>query len=76
MLKIIADNPQLMAELRTLLYSKFDGLTPHEAEKHDDKRLGELVRARLTGRKLVDDALRDIEQLKGDDPQPITNPAR
>lgn len=61
-LKVIADNPNLMAVLRELLDEQFgfDGLL--NPSNPDDSVLGQIVRSRLTAREGIAKAFEEIER--------------
>ena len=61
-LTIIADNPILFQELKDVMLKQFnlDDISTSLA----DESLGQVVRARLDGRKLVEGAFKAIEQCK------------
>ena len=61
-LTIIADNPILFQELKDIILKQFnlDGISTSLA----DESLGQVVRARLDGRKLVEDAFSRILSFK------------
>ncbi len=61
-LEALANNPAQLEALRAHLLSKFD--SPVAVEGKDDNLLGQIFRARLTGRELVEEAFRDIERLR------------
>lgn len=75
-LKVLAENPLLLQAVHEKVLSKFETLKPRDAETMTNEQLGALERARLTGRKLVDEAVQEITQLKGGEPQIKSNPAR
>jgi len=61
-LKGLADNPNLLAAVRKLLEEKFsvDSLTADRA----DEVLGQMVRARLVGLQAINEAFRELENLR------------
>lgn len=59
-LQSFADNPALMEAVKELLLSKFS--TDKLKETEDDIKLGQMVRARLVGIQMVEDAFREIAQ--------------
>lgn len=74
-LKTIADNPALMDELKKLLLEEFES-EPIEVG-FSNERLGELVKARLTGKSAVERAFSKILEYRT--PQPKVegkNPGR
>lgn len=73
-LRIVAENPILYEELRKFLLSKFELDTIPDGT--DNAQLGEIVRARLDGRLIVDEAFRQIAGLKIEKPRVAENPAR
>jgi hypothetical protein len=75
LLKIIADNPALLESLRKLLESEFVE-SPDELG-FSNERLGERVRARLTGLQAIDEAFKKILTHRSVQPkEPIINRAR
>lgn len=61
-LKGLADNQALFDEVKKLLLEKFDHI-PY-AEGASDELLGQVTRARLTGRTLVEEAFKEIAKHK------------
>ena len=60
-LKSLADNPALMEAVKTHILEQFE-ITVKQSEKSDEQ-LGQLFRAQLVGRELVEQAFREIERL-------------
>ncbi len=58
-LKGIADNPALMDELKKLLVDEFE-TSDEEVDAFNNERLGERVRARLTGVQAIEKAFSKI----------------
>lgn len=74
-LKIIADNPVLLDELRAVLLKHFSVDRVDTTLPND--RIGEVVRARIDGQSLIEAALKEIERCKTVKPSPsVPNPAR
>lgn len=73
-LKALANNPALMEELRKYLMQKFELSTI--PSNTDNAKLGELVRARLDGRLLVDEAFREIAGMKNVETRVAQMPGR
>lgn len=67
--KSFADNPAMMAAVKSKILEKLE-LSAVKLEGLDDKRLGEAVRARITGVKAVEDAFSEIEKFKSPVPVP------
>lgn len=76
-LQSLADNPMLFDAVKKLLESRFE-LTFHEdIYGLEDKRIGEMVRAKLTGLKRISDAFDEIATYKSIKSKPTgENPAR
>ncbi len=66
-LKGIADNPALMEELKKLLMDEF--VTPTLEMGYSNERLGEMVKARLTGVSAIERAFRKIMEYKTLEPK-------
>ena len=75
-LKVLAENPVLLDAVHKKFLSKFETLKPRDVETMTNEQLGALERARLTGRKLVDEAVQEITQLKGDETPLKAHPGR
>lgn len=75
-LKVLADNPALLAAVRETIEKHFS------IEKLDttlsNEQMGEVVRAKVEGKRLVQDAFREIERYKTTEIKEPTvrNPAR
>lgn len=75
LLKIVADNPALLQVLREVIESKFS--VDDMKEMSDDAVLGQMVRARLVGLRLVSEAFKEIERHKSTPERPVAvNKAR
>lgn len=75
LLRIVADNPQLMEALKRAILRQFrlDNL----GTNYPNEVLGQLTRSRLEGKELVELAFKDISHYKSHDKKPEThNPAR
>lgn len=74
-LKIIADNPALLKELKELLLKQFS--FDNISNQMTNENIGQVVRARIDGKILVESAFREIEKLKTPVDKPVDlNPAR
>lgn len=74
LLNIIADNPKLLEELKEVIFKRF--LIDFNLNASNEM-LGAVTRARLDGRKLVEDAFREIETHRSvKDNEEEKNPAR
>ncbi len=73
-LKVLADNDQLMEAVKVFVQSKF---TVEGNESLSDEVLGQVTRARLTGLRKVEEAFQEIKKFKTikDNPEQ-QNPAR
>lgn len=60
LLAIIADNENLLEVLKQLLLDEFEVETPQADLGVEDVVLGQILRARLVGKKKIDDAFRKI----------------
>lgn len=69
LLKILADNPSLCERVRELFEKQFD--LESLSLNDEDKKLGEQVRANLTGLQKIKDAFEELETHKtGYEPKP------
>ena len=75
LLKVIADNPALTDALKVKFLGKFS-LRKIEHKGIDDAVIGQMTRARLVGREMVEEAFAEIARLKTISSQPHQNPAR
>ncbi len=75
-LSIVANNPALIDALKEVLLAEFK--TPlSEAETLSDEQIGQKVRARLFGKKAVDEAFKKIAKYRTSPAKPEKdNPAR
>ena len=75
LLKIIADNPSLLNEVRKVIEKEFN--FPIELKDKSNELLGQITRAKIMGLWAIDAAFREIEKYKTikDEPEKI-NPAR
>lgn len=62
LLKLVADNPALSDALKAVLFKQFDDLP--FSESASDELLGQVTRARITGRRMVEKAFAEIAQHK------------
>lgn len=75
LLKIVADNPALLEELKTLFESKFT--VDVSSDTLTDEHLGQVIRARVTGLNKLKLAFTEIEQCATVKAKPErSNPAR
>ncbi len=70
LLQILADNPNLLAELREVLEKSFLSDSPRTDDQITDAQLGQMYRARIVGLQKIDDAFREIAKHKT--PEPMT----
>lgn len=74
-LKTVADNPALTAELKELFYRFFTVDTL--SLEGSNLEIGEVVRARLEGRRLLDTAFKELERYKAPEVRKLMeNPGR
>jgi hypothetical protein len=67
-LKALADNQLLFDEVKRVILAQFTD--PPYAEGTSDELLGQMTRARIVGRKKVEDAFREIAKHKSTPDQP------
>lgn len=76
-LRSLADNQMLFDAVKKLIESKFELAFHEDIYGLEDKKIGELVRAKLTGLKRIADAFDEIATYKSVKSKPIgDNPAR
>lgn len=63
-LKVIADNPALLEAVKTLLVDKFELDYSNMPVGLTNEQLGAFVLTRLEGRKLVEEAFKEIAKYK------------
>jgi len=62
-LETLADNPLLMDEFRKYLLAKFE-MNYADFYGKENAELTDIIRARLTGRQMVEEAFREIVRLR------------
>jgi len=77
-LTVLADNESLMEAVRSVLERHFSVENVPMNSELSNENLGELVRARVQGKRLIDEAFKEIERYKTPGkPEPTgVNPAR
>lgn len=68
-LKIIADNPALMDALKEVIYKQFN--FDNVSNRMTNEEIGEVVRSRIDGKILVDNAFGEIAKYKTIAEEPI-----
>lgn len=72
-LAVLADNPALLSEVKRVIFNHVSLESVRIEGSETNEVLGEKVRARIDGRKLVEEAFREIERHKT--VKPVDEPA-
>lgn len=76
-LKAFADNPLLFETVRSVILNKFRLDDAQQLVGLEDKKIGEVIRARLDGRAKVEEAFKELSNYKTTKQrETIENPAR
>lgn len=70
LLKIVADNPALFDAVKATVLKEFELDYTNMPVGVDHRQLGEIVSARLEGRRLVEEAFAEIARCKSIPPKP------